>query len=71
MAIAIATVSPRRAGIIICDHVDDLFVGGVRQIGDRPVHSLFLDLADFLQRQVGLGTTRRSRFLVAFDEFAG
>ncbi len=33
-------------------------------------NGLFLDLGNFLQRQVGLASVRRSRFLVAFDELA-
>ena len=55
---------------MVCDDVDHFFLGSPRQIRDWPVHSLFLDLRNFLQRQIGLASVRRSRFLVAFDELA-
>jgi hypothetical protein len=50
VAIPAMSCSTKIGRRVICDHVDHLFVAGASQIGDRPVESLLLDLADFLER---------------------
>src|SRR6185312_8512711 len=70
MAVSVLSAGFGIAGRVICNHIDHFFLGGARQIRKKPVHSLFLDLSNFLQRQIGLASVGRSRFLVAFDELA-
>jgi hypothetical protein len=41
---------------MVCDDVNHFFLGSPGQIRDWPVHSLFLDLRNFLQRQIGLAS---------------
>ena len=50
VTIAVPVLSARFgiAGLMICDHVDYFFLGRARQIRDGPVHSLFLNLRNFL-----------------------
>src|SRR5256885_6869882 len=53
------------------DHVDQFISAGPRQIRNRTIERFLFHFADLFERQFGLSATRRSRFLVAFDELAG
>src|SRR5213083_2623148 len=74
IGVAVSVSAPPNSGGIIgrmvCDHVDQFFFAGALQIRHRPVQSFFLDLNNFLERQVRLRPVRRGRFPVAFDELA-
>src|SRR5581483_10918199 len=51
------TILPARFGVprrMICDHVDHFLFRGACQVRNRTVHGLFLDVGNFLQRQIRL-----------------